>query len=59
MSDSKLKQIINDPANPLCLRVATIGKVGVKATYISIEYLQTHRYRLSTYPKPVSKIINI
>ncbi|NVO11894.1 MAG: hypothetical protein HXX16_18195 [Bacteroidales bacterium] len=59
MPNSKLNEIIHNPTNPLCLRVATIEKAGVKATYISIEYLQTDRYRLSTYPKPVSKITNI
>lgn len=62
MSKKSLEKICKQAGMPVCIQQAPVVKIddsNRKMYYISMPHLQTTKHRFRTYPKPLSKIINL
>lgn len=55
-----INELVDNEMVPLCIYNAKIKSFSPqKMYYISMPHLQTTKHRFRTYPKPISKIINL
>lgn len=56
----KLKEIVESKNMPLCIRRSKVKMFNKSQLYyVSMPHLQTSKHRFRSYPKPISKIINL